>query len=186
MTLTNPTARTILYIWIGNATALGAILALTWPAAMRAGRSAYTAQTTLANVARDANVILTLRAGVPESPVDDQAQGGLTPRVSAALQRAGLPASSLASLSPEAESRLVVQSGVHVSRRRATLTLSGVTLPQIGRFLDAWRSTEPAWTPASIDLSPAAGKAPEAGSDLPLRAVITIESTAVRRDGDQW
>lgn len=185
MTPTNPTTRTILFMWIGAAAALGTIMAITCPTAMQARQSAYAAQTALTSVARDANAIVALRAGVPDSSADDQTQGGLTPRASASLQRAGLPATSLASLSPEAESRATVQPGIHVSRRRATLTLSGVTLPQVGRFLDAWRSAEPAWTPASIDLSPGGGKAPEAGGDLPLRAVIAIEAAAIGHDGVQ-
>jgi hypothetical protein len=42
----------------------------------------------------------------------------------------------------------------------------------------------PAWIPISIDVAPA-GQASEAGGDLPLRAVIVIESIAVRPTGDQ-
>lgn len=182
---TNRTSRPILYIWIGTIAVLGAALAITLPAAARANRNASAAQVVLTKAAHDAGLVAALRVGVPESSAEDQGRGGLTPRVTSALERAGLPASSLASLSPEAESQLAGQTGLRVSRRRATLTLSGVTLPQVGRFLDAWRSTEPAWTPASIDLSPVGGKAPEAGGDLPLRAVIAIEITAVGHDGVQ-
>lgn len=180
-----PAIRPVFYIWIGTIVILASTLGLTAPGAFRAHRESYIAQTTLRNTAHDAGVVTALRAAVPESPADDQARGGLTPRVTAALERAGLPASALVSLSPEAESQLAGQPGLRVSRRRATLTLTGVTLPQVGKFLDAWRSAEPAWTPASIDISPAGGKAPEAGGDLPLRVVITIEAAVVRRDGEQ-
>jgi len=61
--------------------------------------------------------------------------------------------------------------------------LSNLSLPQLGRFLDAWRSTEVAWLPVSIDLSPASGKPPDAGGDLPLRVVITIESRSLKEAG---
>lgn len=182
---TRPVLSMVLSIWIGTIVTLTATLGLTAPGALRAHRDSYIAQTTLRNTARDAGIITALRAAVPESPADDQARGGLTPRVTSALERAGLPASALASLSPEAKTQLAGQPGLRVSRRRATLTLTGVTLPQVGKFLDAWRSAEPAWTAASIDISPAGGKAPEAGGDLPLRVVITIEATLVRRDGEQ-
>ncbi|MBK9189389.1 MAG: hypothetical protein IPM33_10590 [Phycisphaerales bacterium] len=69
------------------------------------------------------------------------------------------------------------------ARRRTTLTLTGIALPQIGRFLDDWRTTEPAWIPVSIDLAPMGGKPPETGGDLPLRAVIGLEFTSIRYDG---
>lgn len=184
-TTPTPTSRFILYIWTAAIGALAVGLGLTAPDGLRARHDSYAVQTRLRDAARDAEVVIALREGMPESPTDDSPRGGLTPRVTGALERAGLPASALASLSPEAESQLGGQPGLRVSRRRATLTLSGVTLPQVGRFLDAWRSAEPAWTPASIDLSPAGGKVPEVGGDLPLRAVITIECAAVRREGDQ-
>ena len=185
MTPGNLTNRSILWIWMGTAAVLAVALALTLPAAARAHRDASAAQITLTRTARDAGLIASLRANVSESSADDQASGGLTLRVTKALEHAGLPASSLSSLSPEAESQLFSQPGLRVYRRRATLTLSGLTLPLVGKFLSAWRSAEPAWTPASIDLSPAGGTVPEAGGDLPLRAVITIVSVGARRDGDQ-
>lgn len=186
MNTTTPSIRPVLSIWIGTTCALGAILASTIPAAVRANRDAHTAQATLRNVARDAGIVADLRAGLPEATsTDDQTRGGLAPRVTAALERAGLPPGTLASLSPEADSQATLQPGLRVARRRATLTLGGVTLPQVGRFLEAWRTAEPTWTPASIDLSPAGGKSPEAGGDLPLRAVISIEAVAVGHDGVQ-
>ncbi len=177
--------RPVIFIWLGTIGALAAILGLSLPAAVRARHEAAAARSTLQDAARDAGVVIALRAGVPDLPEDDQARGGLTPRAAAALERAGLPASALAGLSPEAESQVAGSPGLRVSRRRATLTLSGVTLPQVGRFLEAWRSAEPAWTASNIDLSAAGGPAPEAGGDLPLRAVIAIESISVRQSGDR-
>jgi hypothetical protein len=162
-------------------------LAFTAPRAADARSKAATAQARLREVARDAGVINALRSEVPDAPESDQSRGGLTPRVTTVLQQAGLPANVLASLSPEAESAIATQGGVRVSRRRATLTLAGVTLPQVGRFLEAWRTSEPAWTPTNIDLSPvgAGGKPLETGGDLPLRAVIAIETSVALQNGDQ-
>ncbi|MFN7021599.1 MAG: hypothetical protein ACK4WH_09765 [Phycisphaerales bacterium] len=163
----------------------GAAVAVIAPGAARARHDAVVAQASLRDAVRDAELIATMRTEVPEAPTDDSSRGGLTPRITAALERAGLPVGALASLSPEAESQVVSQAGVRVSRRRATLTLAGVTLPAVGRFLDAWRAAEPGWTPMSIDVSPAGGQAPEAGGDLPLRAVVVIESITARPTGDQ-
>lgn len=178
-----PSTHPILAIWIGTIAALVAIMALALPAVTRAHRDAYSSRSMLTEVLRHADVIVSLRNSMPDAFSDDSSRGGLTPRVTAALEQAGLPSATLASLSPEAETQLPLQPGLRVSRRRATLTLSGVTLPQVGRFLDAWRASEPAWTPASIDLSPVGGNAPEAGGDFPLRAVIVIETAALGHDG---
>jgi hypothetical protein len=176
-------SRPVLYIWIGAVVIAGAAVAVTAPTAARARDDAAAAQASLRDAARNAELISTLRTQAPDAITGDS-HGGLTPRVTAALERAGLPAGALASLSPEAESQVVSQAGVRVSRRRATLTLAGVTLPAVGRFLDTWRAAEPAWTPTSIDVAPAGGQAAEAGGDLPLRAVIVIESVVVRQTGE--
>jgi hypothetical protein len=177
--------RPVLYMWISAVGLAGAAVAVTAPGAARARHEAVIAQAFLRDAARNAELIATIRTQVPDAPADDPSRGGLTPRVTAALERAGLPVGVLGSLSPEAESQVASQAGVHVSRRRATLTLAGVTLPAVGRFLDAWRTAEPAWTPSSIDVSPAGGQPPEVGGDLPLRAVIVIESIAMRPTGAQ-
>jgi hypothetical protein len=67
------------------------------------------------------------------------------------------------------------------------VTLAGVTLPQLGGFLKEWRQREPAWTVSGIDLAPQApgkkGEASSAGGDLPLRAVIGIETMFVEQGG---
>jgi hypothetical protein len=175
--------RPTVYIWIVAVGLAGAAVAVTAPGAARARHNAVVAQASLRDAAHSAELIATLRAQAPDATAGD-AHGGLTPRVTTALERAGLPVGALASLSPESESQVVSQTGVRVSRRRATLTLAGVTLPAIGRFLDAWRAAQPAWTPSSIDVAPAGGQAPEAGGDLPLRVVIVIESVAVRQTGE--
>jgi hypothetical protein len=112
----------------------------------------------------------------------------LTPRISAALAAAGLPASALSSLSPEAESP-IGEGDLKARRTRAVLTLAPVTLPQLGGFLAAWRSREPQWTVSSIELSPQPGNqspgqsAAAPGGDLPLRAVLGLETLFVDQGG---
>jgi hypothetical protein len=130
-----------------------------------------------------------LRAKAPAWTRRGRPPTGLTPRISAALASCGLPASSVASVSPESESALG-ETDLHARRTRAVVTLTGVTLPQLGSFLGAWRTREPAWTVSSVDLSPqngqgtaGAGSAGAAGGDLPLRAVIGIETMFVDQGG---
>src|SRR5690606_2866944 len=104
--------------------------------------------------------------------------GTLAERTAGALADAGLPGSALQGVSPESQVGGDRSGGV--SRRRATLTLA-TTLPQLGRFLGAWRAREPAWTVTGIDLAPEARGEAAPGSDLPIRAVLTIESIAFGR-----
>ena len=106
----------------------------------------------------------------------------LAARVSAVLAASGLAQSSLAGLSPES---VVQRSEAGTALRvRATLTLQSVTLPEVGRFIAEWRSRYPAWILTSIDLAPDAGDKVTPGSDLPIRAVLVVESIAFDRHDD--
>jgi hypothetical protein len=121
------------------------------------------------------------------------AKGGLTTAVNEALASAGLPAASLASLSPAAEMPIALRpaaasgSGeantpaLAAVRQRALLTLAPISLPQVGRFLSAWREAHPDWIVSTIDFSPEppGRREPSPGSDLPLRVVVTLETLFV-------
>ncbi|MCC6676321.1 MAG: hypothetical protein IT436_04180 [Phycisphaerales bacterium] len=107
----------------------------------------------------------------------------LAEEVAAVLSASGLPPSVLASLSPDSAQ----SSGTGpLVRLRAGMTLTRVTLPQLGRFLSEWRRRQgniSGWTVTGIDLSPESGIDAIAGSsgtgrDLPLRAVMSLESIA--------
>ena len=56
------------------------------------------------------------------------------------------------------------------------MVLAPVTLPELGRFLSSWEFLEPAWTVSTIDLAPIAHGNASPGGDLPIRAVMSIES----------
>lgn len=123
----------------------------------------------------------------------------LAQRVSASIAAAGLPSTALSSLSPES----IANDGGHdrsfavrIDRRRAVLTLGSVTLPQLGRFLAAWREREPEWTVTSIDVTPinigdgssspkdrSSGVQVAPGGDIPARVVLAIERWSVRQPG---
>jgi hypothetical protein len=158
--------------------ASAAAVAITGRIATRSRGAAATAQSELALVAKEAQELVTLRAAAA-SPAARHASAGLAQRVGAALTRAGLSASCLSSLSPEAQSMVAMTDGQpRLTRQRATLVLTSLTLPQLGAFLDAWRSGEPDWTVTGLDVSPAGGAGPvqSTGGDLPLRVVLALES----------
>lgn len=96
------------------------------------------------------------------------------------LAACGIPASALANVSPQPEAAAHGGAAApRLKRQRATLMLVPVTLPQLGAFFEAWRTREPRWTVASIDLSPE--PAPRQGEtapggDLPLRAALTLDT----------
>jgi hypothetical protein len=81
-------------------------------------------------------------------------------------------------VSPEAQSTTTGPTGGRVLRRRATVTLGALTLPQFGRLLEQWRGANTDWVITAIDISPAPGPPPAAGGDLPLSIGLTLESVA--------
>jgi hypothetical protein len=122
-------------------------------------------------------------------PVTNEWQGrkrpasGLATRLGETLTGCGIAASSLANVSPQPEMAVQGPPGTEsLKRQRASFMLVPITLPQLGSFLDAWRTREPHWTVASIDVAPETGKRDErsqvggAGGDLPLRVVITLDA----------
>lgn len=97
----------------------------------------------------------------------------LAARVAEAMAQSGLPPSLLENLSAETERH--TDSSSPIARRGATLTLSPVTLPDLGRFLVRWREREPDWLVTGVDLKPRPGPPDAAGGDLPLRVSLSLE-----------
>jgi hypothetical protein len=71
-------------------------------------------------------------------------------QVADVLVEAGLAPALLTNLAPGAETSV----GPCYRRQAARLTLEPITLPDLGRLLNVWRSTRPEWTIASITVSP--------------------------------
>ncbi len=117
-------------------------------------------------------------AALPHASADNGGSGtptaSLATRVSGVLSAAGLNQSNLAGLSPESAAQRS-DAGTAL-RRRATLTLQSLTLPDLGRFIGEWRAREPAWAVTSIDLTPVTNAKPEPGTDLPVRVVLVVET----------
>jgi hypothetical protein len=153
---------------------------LAWAArgAMQASRDAQRSRTELRAAQSQAEELVALRAAVPS---DRKPGSGLAARVSGVLSQSGLPPSALSSLSPES----AMSAGSGFRRQHATLVLAGTTLPQIGTFLQHWRTAEPAWVIASVELNPAPPQNPAPGADLPLRCTIGLEAVYIEATGDK-
>lgn len=167
--------RPLIYVGALVLVASAMMLVMTGSRAANARAAARDSRRELTTVSRQATELIRLRHGTRNFPVKPEA--GLSARVAAAMASAGLAGSVFQNLSPEAQSAITGVAGTKLIRQRATLTLADLSLPQVGKFLDAWRTTEPDWVVSGIDLSPiSSGSAPATlGTDLPLRAVITVE-----------
>ncbi len=173
------------------------LLAIAGYRAVRAGASAAAAERRAQTLSAAAKEIDTIRAGLPVwALVASPDAASLAKRAGQVVASAGLPASALSSFSTQTESiGSPTPSGARIQRRRASIVLSGVTLPQLGSFLTAWRSQEPDWMIGTIDItqdgldsSGRAGRGSAGGAsggrgggDLPLRVVLTAESLPLRR-----
>jgi hypothetical protein len=127
-------------------------------------------------VRNDAREIAAIRAAAPPESRRHRPPPGLASRVADVVSRAGLPQSALQNLSPETEAAADT-SGLR--KQSMKITLDGLTLPQLGRFLEVWRATQPLWMVASIDITPTSSKtrsAPGQAVDRQLRAVLGIET----------
>lgn len=151
--------------------------------ALRARAAAERTLADLHEARSHAEEIVALRASAPAWTASGPPSGGLATRIGAALQAAGLPATALASLSAERDMK-AGSPELRARRRRATVTLAGVTLPRVGALLAAWREREPGWTVEAVDLVPEPGKAPPHGGDLPLRATLVLEAMYIADDAD--
>ena len=122
----------------------------------------------LASLLEDRRV---LRAKQPKKTTEP---GSLQPRIMLALKQSGVGPTALSGLSPGADATMAARDGAWTAKRRkATLILQGLTLPDLGRCLAHWRALEPEWIVSSIELAPS-GTAP-GGGDLPLRAILELQ-----------
>lgn len=165
-------SRPIVYAWTMCIAAGVAVVVHGVARAVAAYGEVAAARGDLAATTAEALELNLLRSEGTELP--QRPEEGLAAKVTSAMAHAGLAGSLLQSLSPEAQTPIPANRGAAAVRERATLSLQGLTLPQVGRFLDAWRAAEPSWVVSSIELSPMSSK-DATGTDLPLRAVVTIE-----------
>lgn len=184
------TARRLLtFGWITCILAAAAILLTLAPHTLRAESLARAELARLRTISAQTDELANLRlkvAGQSDTSDSRERNEPLTTTVSSVLAQVGLPASTLESLSAQSATAEPLTTGAitggtnapRLYRRRATLALGPITLPQIGRVLSTWRTAAPNWTTARIEVSPLAGgrTVPASpGADLPLRVVIALE-----------
>jgi hypothetical protein len=181
--------RTIAWMWTAAAAIAVPSLWITSTMAIRAAARKDAELDNLRTVTDQAGQVRLLRATTPALLAVRPSTEGLTPRLSAAMASCGIPAGSLSSLSPQAETAVAGAAGVRLVRRHTALTLSPITLPQVGAFLATWRDREPAWTVTAVELTPEAlvtGSARGSigtGTDMALRAAITLEEISFQTTG---
>jgi hypothetical protein len=144
--------------------------------AARAGAQVRQELARFQNLRGSAIDLVSLRqAGIRPAPGSKPA-ATLTAMIGEALAACGLPAATLSNLSPESESIDRTDPRAVLVHKRATLTLTPLTLPQLGRYLEEWREGRPEWTVSRIDLEPRRDLAHAPGSDLALRVIIAVET----------
>ncbi len=150
--------------------------AAAWSAdrALEARAEAARAGTALAALAADARELAVLRSQAPGETDAPRPASELPARLTAVLGACGLPASAVQNFSAEASRRDPQVQGAQ--RERASLVLGQVTLPQVGRFLGAWRDAEPEWVVSAIELTPGGGGAAPGGGELPLRVLMSLDA----------
>lgn len=184
------------------AAALIGVLLVHGPRLAHAGRIAEREVARFQQVSAEARELVALRSAHTSrhgsSAAADAPPPKLSPAITTALASSGLPAQTLASLSPESATRERIDGAgtlnspfTSLIRRRATLVLTPLTLPQLGRFLDTWRKQgapeasgavgEP-WVISRIDVEPRRDGQPTPGADLPLRATLVMESVSLEAD----
>jgi len=170
--------RTIV-LWFVAVVLSGGALAFTGAIAAAAGTDARRAAADLRRLQSQAQELAVLHAAAASAPARPTAGSGLAARLASTLAAARLPATALAGVNPESATIHTGQDQSTLRRQRATVNLAGLTLPQLGSLLAAWRSAEPGWTVTRIDIAPLTG-APSPGSgpggDSPLRIGLSLEA----------
>ncbi len=151
--------------------------------ALRASRAAGRAAEAVAfqqSVVEDAAEVRRLRTTRPAISAGKRPQPNVYAHLTDALVEAGLPAHVLKDVTPGEDSSIRIDGAPGNYRRQSMrVTLESLTLPQTGRFLDAWRVGQPEWTIASMQLTPMPGKGRDKAGDTPraLRISIVMEAT---------
>jgi hypothetical protein len=169
----NATHRTLIALLALAATLLVGWRTLAWRRAAAEFASAASFRTA---VSEKTARIGTLRAqpavsGFGARPADD-----VIPLANRVLDTAAIPLPRLRSVQPEADRAIPDDKD---GRRAATvrLAIEPLTIPELGGFLTAWRSTQQVWSVSRIDLSAMSQGQPGAKASGNYRATITVTAT---------
>lgn len=146
--------RTYLIGVAGSAALMGIVAGGSWLAGRR---TALEASETLArSTADDIRTVLSLRTQRDRALFEPQGDANLTKLVRTALKESNVPESAFVSLSPEGSGTPLgsaTTTGPKYVLRRSSVRLRQLRLPEIGRILDRWRSSQPLYAVTSVDLT---------------------------------
>jgi hypothetical protein len=125
------------------------VLALRAHALTTADAVADAREGALAEVERETQRLLELRAREDVVASARRPPQDVIALVNAALREAGIPADRFKNLEPESD----VPTGNGLRRQTLRLLLEQVSLPQLGQFLQQWRARQGLWTPTSVELT---------------------------------
>lgn len=151
------------------------------------------AHTRLTQIQTAATELAALEQRQPSASLGKRPERNLSGQIADALAEAGLPPTTLASLTPEEDAPITAAPSTNgrpttnslaYRRQAARLTLEPLTLPDLGRYLSAWRTRQPEWTTSSIQISPIITKDAAATSpSRPIRVTCLIECVYVEQPG---
>jgi hypothetical protein len=105
-----------------------------------------------------------LRNATPTVAAGAKPQPNISGQVTDTLVEAGLAPALLTNVTPESDTAIeranagagsrAANPAARYRRQSARLTLEPLTMPDLGRFLATWRTSQPQWTIASINVSP--------------------------------
>lgn len=135
-----------------------------------------------ASLARNLAEIDSLRAQKQTALLDSPPTESLSAAVRSSLKSAGIPDSTLRSLSSAPDESISAPGLDGYRRLSVSLQLTPITNKQLGQFLADWRQAEPAWLVTRIDLS---HSAPESDVNCTYEARLTLATTFVRPAPDK-
>lgn len=107
------------------------------------------AQTTLANLTRDAQGIIDLRSKQQIVSESKRPEQDVIAKVNATLAEVGIPNNHFDSLRPESDGPLPESK---YRRQSVRINLNELTVAELGAFLNQWSITQKLWTPTRIEL----------------------------------
>lgn len=138
----------------------------------------------LTDAQADARELIALRSQAERIGSGRRAPEDVTARLHSALLASGLPTSRLADYREASDTELPGHGdGPRYRRQSIRFTLAPIELPELGQFLDHWRSAEPLWTPTSIEMNRAGASRRARNTSDGYSASITIAATYVDRTG---
>lgn len=142
-----------------------------------ADRARDAAMAQLLEVRRDAQEVIDLRAASQRVNARERPAQDVIAMVNAAMAEAGIPNAQFKGLSPEADVALAPRNGPNVTpagyrRQSLRLSLAGLSVADLGRFLAAWRQSQQIWTVTRLELTHQRSPEPVGGDAYDVTIIL--------------